>query len=213
VVIREKRLEILHDHYKETFARQQKVESSRDRLFYAVILLYGLLSFEVGYPAGFNGAFGKLTFAGIEVSPQSLPLPALLDVTWVLTLAVGLRYCQLSVHVNRQYDYIHSLEDVISPMVGGGMIYRREGQAYLQKYPALLNVAWIAYVFIFPVIVLGATIALLVWEWRRLPYAWGHLAFDTAIGVVIIGFFTLYQVVPSAAKQIKRLAAWYNNFR
>ena len=97
----QKQLEILHDHYKETFARLRETEASRDQLFLWVIGLFALLSLEIGYPAAIGGSLGKLSIAGGELNLQALPLPALLNVTWVLTLAIGLRYCQTSVLVNR----------------------------------------------------------------------------------------------------------------
>ena len=51
----EKQLDILHDHYKETFARMREVEAKRDRLFLGVIGLFALLSLEIGYPAAVGG--------------------------------------------------------------------------------------------------------------------------------------------------------------
>ncbi len=85
----DKQLEVLHDHYKETFARLREAEASRDRLFLWVIGLFALLSLEVGYPVAIGGSFVKLTIAGGELNLQALPLPALLNATWVLTLWFG----------------------------------------------------------------------------------------------------------------------------
>lgn len=49
------RLEILHDHYKETFALVRDRERSRDRLFLVVIGLCGLLALQIAYPVEFFG--------------------------------------------------------------------------------------------------------------------------------------------------------------
>src|SRR2546428_9720906 len=99
---RDKQLEILNDHYKETFARLRAAEALRDRLFLWMIGLFALLILEIGYPAAVGGALKKLSIAGGELDLQALPLPALLNATWVLTLTIGLRYCQTSVLGNRQ---------------------------------------------------------------------------------------------------------------
>jgi len=86
----DKQLEILHDHYKETFARMREAEALRDRLFLWMIGLFALLSLEIGYPAAIGGTLGKLSIAGGELNLQALPLPALLNATWVLTLTISL---------------------------------------------------------------------------------------------------------------------------
>jgi hypothetical protein len=200
----DKQLEILHDHYKETFARLREVESSRDRLFLWVIGLFALLSVEIGYPAAIGGALGKLNIAGGELNLQALPLPALLNVTWVLTLAMGLRYCQTSVLVNRQYPYLHSLEETISPELGGGDLYQREGKVYLREYPLLLDVAWFAYGILFPLIVMFATFGLAIWELSRVLYPLPHILFDTFIAGALIIFFFLYRVQPAIASRWRK---------
>lgn len=208
----DKRLEVLHDHYKETLARQREMEAARDRLFLWVIGLFALLSLEIGYPAAIGASLGKIGVAGAEVNLQALPLPALLNATWVLTLALALRYCRVAIHIDRQYDYVHMLERNISPILRGTQgrkageaasappldedIYQREGTVYLRGYPLLLNATWLAYVAIFPIILLVATTGLVAWEWRRLPYPILSRAFDTGIALALIGFLLLYRVAP-----------------
>lgn len=201
----DKQLDILHDHYKETFARMLKAEALRDRLFLWVIALFALLSLEIGYPAAVGGTLGKLTIAGGELNLQALPLPALLNITWVLTLTIGLRYCQAAVFVNRQYPYLHMLEETISPAVGGGDLYQREGKVYLSEYPVLLNVAWIAYGFLFPFIAMFAALGLAIWELAWVLYPIPNIFFDAFIAGAFICFYFLYRVQPALAS---RWAHW-----
>jgi hypothetical protein len=204
----DKQLEILHDHYKETFARMLVAEASRDRLFLWVIALFALLSLEIGYPAAVGGALGKLSIAGGELNLQALPLPALLNATWVLTLTIGLRYCQASIFVGRQYPYLHTLEDAISPMVGGGDLYRREGKVYLREYPLLLEVAWIAYGILFPLIIMFAALGLTIWELTWVLYPRYHIFFDAFIAAALICFYFLYRVQPTLASQWRKWKEW-----
>ena len=199
----DKQLELLHDHYKETFARLRDAEALRDRLFLWVIGLFALLILEIGYPAAV-GAVGKLSIAGGEFNLQVLPLPALLNATWVLTLAIGLRYCQTSVLVNRQYPYLHTLEEAISPEVGGGDLYQREGKVYLREYPLLLDVAWFAYGILFPFIVMFATFGLAIWELTWVLYPLYHIFFDAFIAGALICFFFLYRVQPALASRWRK---------
>lgn len=148
---------------------------------------------------------------------QALPLAALLNTTWVLTFAISLRYCQAAILVSRQYDYVHMLEESISPILRGSQrhrteetiiapllhedIYHREGKVYLRGYPMLLNVAWIAYVYIFPVIVILASGGLIAWEWRRLPYPILNRAFDSVMAFTLVFFLLLYWVIPSSVQR------------
>lgn len=212
-VLSDKQLDIAHDHYKETFARLLNVEAQRDRLFLWLIGLFALLILEIGYPAAVGGTLGKITIAGGELNLQSLPLPALLNVTWVMTLTVGLRYCQKAVFVNRQYDYLHVLEDIIAPELGESDLYRREGAVYLRKYPELLNAAWFAYGILFPVIVMVATVGCCLSEWRGALYPFRHRLFDTIIATALIAFFFLYQTYPAIVSGLKKWREWREHRR
>lgn len=202
----DKQLEIVHDHYKDTFERIRWFERSRDRLFLWAIVLFALLFLEVGYPADFGGSLRSLSILGGEVNLSHLPLPALLNATWVLTLAVCLRYCSASLWIDRQYPYLHALEKVLSPQLGGGIVYNREGDVYLSNYPMSVNVAWYAYVVIFPLIALFATLSLIVLEWNRLPYPVIHRIFDTFVGAAVVGCFVLYRVQPYVTERCRSLA-------
>lgn len=191
------RLGILHDHYKESFALIRERERHRDRTFLILLGLFALLILEVGYPAQFGGSLDSASVAAGEVDLDALPLAALLSATWVFTMAIALRYCQLSITVERSYDYLHRLEDSISPLLGDNGVYRREGKFYLNRYPPLLNVSWILYGYGFPAIIAIAIVWLLVGEWMRLDYPAIHKLFDTAIGVTILVTLYLYRVHPT----------------
>ncbi len=207
----DKKLEILHDHYKETFARLQQIESNRDRLFLWVIGLFALLSVEIGYPSAIGGTLGSVSVAGQELNLQALPLPALLNASWLLTAAMSLRYCQATIQANRQYPYLHSLEAVISPELGGGDIYRREGEVYLREYPMLLNVAWIAYGILFPLSIMFAAGVFVIWEAKELSYPVPNKLFDSVLSVAIIVFFFSYRIQPTIASNRHKFQEWRRN--
>lgn len=203
----EKQIDILHDHYKETFARLREAEATRDRLFLWVIGLFALLSLAIGYPASLGRSLGALDILGGELNLQALPFPALLNVLWVLTLAISLRYCQTTILVIRQYPYLHMLEAALSPVLGGGDLYQREGKVYLREYPLLLDAAWFAYGILFPFIIMFATVGLVVWEFSQLQYPLYHLLFDMLMATAIVIFFFLYRVQPAIASRWKKWRA------
>lgn len=195
----EKRLDVLHDHYKETFSRIRETEASRNRLLIWVIVAFGVLAVEVAYPAEFDGSFESLSVIGTQVALGGLPRAVLLSATWVLATTLALRYCQTSITVERQYPYLHRLEDEISPMLGGFPFYCREGKFYLEEYPPLLNVVFFGYVVLLPAVIIGASIAMVYQEWAKLDLPILHRLVDTVLAISVIVLFALYRVQPKVA--------------
>jgi len=95
-------LMILHDHYKDTFGLIREREKQRDRSFLALIGLFAVLFLEVQYPSSFRGSANSIAILGAKVDVSSLPLAALLDASWVLTLTTVLSYCRAAVNIERQ---------------------------------------------------------------------------------------------------------------
>ena len=198
----EKRLDVLHDHYKDTFGYIRAREQSRDRLFAIVIVLFGALAIQVQYPARVNEAAQTLVIAGVTVDLMALPLPAVLDATWVALLAVVLKYCQLCVNVERQYVYLHTLESTLTAYFGGDL-YTREGSSYAKGYPLLLNWAWVCYVFVFPALVLLSAVGLQVVMWRDLDYRWPHDVFGALCALAIVASIFFYRVAPFVVERAR----------
>lgn len=192
----ETRLDVLHDHYKETFSYIREREKQRDRLFLVLIGLFALLVLEVQYPTNFGGALGNSSISGAEVDLSALPLPGFLSASWVLIFAIALRYCQAAINAERQYDYLHRLEEKISRELGDEELYRREGKSYLDDYPLFQDWVWISYVFLFPLIAVLATVVLVGLELARLPYPLPNKAFDAAIATGVVVSFYFYRWHP-----------------
>jgi len=200
---------LLHEHYKDTFTHILDREQRRDRLFVVLILMFGLLALQVQYPASVGGVLGTMSLAGIEISVRNLPLGALLDVTWLLTLLVGLKYCQTALAVERQYPYLHRLEEEIASRLGDPELFCREGKAYLRAYPTVLNWAWFCYVILFPLAVLAGTYLLITLMWRELDYSGWTKLFATVMAAALLVSFALYQVIP----RLGRAAHWLKDRR
>jgi hypothetical protein len=113
-----------------------------------------------------------------------------------LTAAFVLKYCQVAKAVERQYTYLHLLEDRISDRLGDADVYRREGRAYQEKYPHLLNWAWVYYTILFPVALTVAVVYLLVVECTSLQASVLSKAFDVVFGISILASLGLYRIRP-----------------
>lgn len=195
---------LLHDHYRDTFGYIRDREQRRDRLFVILLVMFVLLAFQTIYPATVGETVGKLSLAGLEIRLQDLPLPALLDATWVLTLLTGLKYCQTTLAVERQYPYLHRLEAGIGKQLQDSTLFSREGKSYLVDYPLVLNWAWFCYVIVFPLTILAGTVLLTVALWKDLDYSPWHKLFATVMALALLLSFAFYQVVPQTARVVGR---------
>jgi len=189
-------LDILHDHYKESFAFIRDREKSRNRLFLLVILLVGILFLQIQYPINFKATIGNLKLPNAGFNLDSLPLSSLLSLTWTFLFVITLQYCQQSINVERQYKYIHLLEEKISDLIGDTDVYRREGKAYMKDYPAFSNWAWIFYTFLFPLIMLISVVTLFILEFGKLNYPIYYKIYDGLVGTGVFVSLILYRIIP-----------------
>ncbi len=202
------KLSLLHDHYKETFALIRDREGQRDKLFLWLLVIFAFLAIEIQYPANFNGILGHVTIAGNDVDLQQLPLSRLLNVSWVFTAAFVLKYCQVAKAVDRQYSYLHMLEDRISDGLGDADLYRREGRAYLERYPTLLGWAWAYYTILFPAALAIAVVYLLGVECISLHESVLSKAFDVVFGFSVLVALALYRIKGRPKAGTGRWAVW-----
>lgn len=190
------RLEVLHDHHKDSFSYIRDRERQRDRQFLILIGLFALLIVQVQYPTRFDGALEPTSIFGVEADLSALPFAALLSATWVLTLAITLSYCQVTVNVERQYGYLHELERELSNLLGNESLHRRESAAYLTDYPLFQEWAYFCYRFLFPTVAVLAILLVLWAEFRGLSSTQANKWFDVAIAVAIVVSLYLYRLHP-----------------
>ena len=190
--------EILHDHYKESFAYIREREKQRDRLFLILIALFGLLAFEVLYPVALIQAISSVEIPVVDakVNVSNLPMAAILSTTWVFVLAILLRYGSISITIERQYSYLHKLEEKISTIIGDAEIYRREGLAYEEKYPAFSWWTWRFYTVVFPILILYVTLILISTEWATLVTSVHAKILDSVLALAVLLSIILYRIVP-----------------
>lgn len=194
VASNDKKLEILHDHYRESFSCIRDREKQRDNLFLIIIALIGVVFLEVQYSSIFGGTIKTIKLNFFEMDLSVMPIAIFLSITWTYLFVVVLKYCQLSIIVERQYDYLHKLEDRVSNFFGDLTTYCREGRAYLDKYPLFSNLAWIFYVAIFPIIIIISIGLLIYREQNSVVVPYYHLLYDIFVSCIIIIAFILYRI-------------------
>ncbi len=141
-------LQVLHDHYKDTFAVLQVHLKLRDRFFALILLAITTILFQIFSPEGSGEIISQFVMSRLGVN-QPIDMSFLGNVLWFSTLALVVRYFQTVVYIERQYDYIHKLEDQINRFVGTKIV-TREGKAYLSSYPKFSGWVSIFYGVIFP---------------------------------------------------------------
>jgi hypothetical protein len=151
---------------------------------------------EIQYPVDAKGALGSIMIFGNTINLRALPLALLLSASWVLVAATALKYCQLAKSVERQYPFLHLLENRMSDGLGDDDIYRREGRSYLSEYPLVLKWATFCYTILVPVALIVGTIYLYSVEVRSLPYPVPFEVFDGLFVSMIVISLCLYRIVP-----------------
>jgi len=150
------KLTLLHEHYKETFIHIQDYLKLRDKLFGFVLVIITLMLFQLYSPAGSANAISELLAKKLELNTV-IDITFLSSIFWFALLGLVVRYYQTVVHIERQYDYIHSLEDQLSPEFKGDA-FTREGASYLANYPLFSSWVWILYTIVFPTLLSAVVI-------------------------------------------------------
>ncbi len=130
----ETRLEILSDHYNITFELLRKDSTRRDRLFLYLLILISVILFHMIAPDLVTELFTSFVEdqAGIEdtkAAAIAIDVSFIGAILWFGLLSLAHTYFQTVLHVERQYHYIHILEDQLSSYFGN-QAFIREGRHY-----------------------------------------------------------------------------------
>ena len=150
------KLEILHDHYKDTFSHQLGYLNKRNRFSLYLFIALAIMFLEVTSPNGTETLISKLIskYLGNGVS---LKTDFVRGLTWLFLFGLVVQYYQITVLVERQYAYLHKLEEELTPFFSSRIPFTREGKSYLKNYPTLSNWVDILYKWVFPVVLIAFT--------------------------------------------------------
>ena len=147
------KLNLLYDHYKDTFSLITAQNKLRDKLFIYLLIAITFMFLQINAVEQINDIGIKLAekFLGVSLSlsPEFIG-----GMFWFVTLSLVIKYAQTLVSIEKQYDYIHKLESKIDNEYGDTKIFSREGHSYLDNYPKFSSWVWILYTMIFPAILL-----------------------------------------------------------
>lgn len=192
--MKEAELDIYYDHYKDTVAHLKEHGKQRNRYFTYLIILMALVFLNSTLPNDFNllanaiveDKTGITTFKNLK----------LLDSVLLFSLLIVLvRYYQSNLLIERQYEYVHGMEDKLNTSMTNFKILR-EGKAYLTGYPIYGKIVHRIYTIGIPVLLIVLLVVKWTENWAREEYkAWiSYFSFNTIVIATTI-VLTLFYLV------------------
>lgn len=127
----EKKLEILNDHYKDTFSNLVSYRKQRDRLLLyllgvvMMLFLYQFFPEEIIYIV-FTVVSKKI---GVDIDLSLIDkLMLFFTPVFVFFLVIGRRYWQVWHLIENQYDYLEKLEKELASLYASGVPFTRESK-------------------------------------------------------------------------------------
>ncbi len=189
----EKKIEILYDHYKDTFTNQKEYLQKRNYYTFICLGLILSLSFQISNPAQssiISNELIKKNIGDIKIDFNYINNVLTFTLLWVVIM-----YYQINFLIEKRYKYIHEIEENLTKVLDPFEI-TREKQIYLNNYPWLSEVVDKIYTVIFPLVLIS--IAIIKWktEMKIIPefIENGHFYFDSIFLFGIILTSLLYLI-------------------
>ncbi len=183
--------ELLARHYQESFSEIRQLEKERNRLFIylvsAVALTYLTAVEAIQAVRMVSGLSERLLGAEFSIT-----LGVLQASLWAILLWLTMRYFQVAVHIERQYDYLHDLENLLNSFFPGTMAFTREGESYLRNYPTFRYWVWVFYSWLFPILLAIVVSLRGVIEWTTVEVGIVQHIFDSVLCAAILLTDVLY---------------------
>lgn len=119
-------INLLYDHYKQSFDQIQRYTTVRNRLF--VYVLLGAAAMQLLNPAEAQSVLAQVLAKYVGVAPQ-LTMQSVATILWIAVLYGMIRYYQATLTIDLQYQSLHELEDKLSTVLGAPE-FRRERRGY-----------------------------------------------------------------------------------
>ena len=197
-------LEILYDHYKETFSLSKEAQSRRNKSFVVLCILEAFSFLLLIRP---EKAF-ELILEGINKElDMTLQLSNTIIQTllWLLIVYIMIRYIQDMLYIERQYIYLDSLEKEISNL-GSVNIFAREGANYQKDYPMVLNFIDLFYKMLMPIFFALINVVRIYKEWVLSDKITIAIICDTVLflSIFIIDWFYFFEIHAKITNFCKR---------
>jgi hypothetical protein len=157
------KLDVLYDHYKETFSLSSEAQKKRSIFFVSLVISIMVLFLFLIDSNGVITTISEYLKNNFSVA-LSIRTAIIQTFVWVIVLYLFMRYFQTNIYIERQYSYIDQLEQEISKELQSN-IFARESKNYLQKHPMVLDIINFIYKWIFPVLGILLITFKIIFEW------------------------------------------------
>ena len=187
-------LEMLYDHYKETFSLSKEAQARRNKSF-ILLCVFEAISFlllirpEKAFELILGGINNKLNVT-LELSNTIMQ-----TLLWLLIVYVMIRYIQDMLYIERQYTYIDNLEKKIASLSSVD-IFAREGKNYQKDYPMVLNFIELFYKMLMPIFFAIINSVRIYREWMLLDKVTISLICDTVlfVSIFVVDWFYFFEI-------------------
>jgi hypothetical protein len=181
----------LCSHYKDTFDIHRASIKQRDMLFYGLLVILSVFTLQLSSTEVVVGVVNDYVnkATGIKLGKSVDFISTLL---WFLLLGFTTRYYQVVLEIERQYEYLHTLEEKLNGYYPESKIFTREGKSYLSKYPLFSNWVWILYTVFFPILIIFCVIIRIKSEIEKMPSIEVNQIIDFVCYVIIATSSILY---------------------
>ena len=203
-------LELLYDHYKETFRLSKEAQTRRNKTFIVLCILEAFSFLLLVRP---EKAF-ELILQGINKElDMTLQLSNTIIQTllWLLIAYSLIRYIQAMLYIERQYIYLDNLEKEINNL-GTIKIFVREGANYQKDYPMALNFIDLFYKMLMPILFALINSVRIYREWTILDKVTISLICDIVlfVSIFVIDWFYFFEIHPKITNICKRHVPFVN---
>lgn len=183
-------MEILYDHYKETFSLSKAAQERRNKSFICLCVLEALAFFIVIDPEKMLNTMKSFETLAEIVNLGYVIIQTLL---WMMIAYVLIRYVQDMIYIERQYGYLNELEKRLLDN-NAKKIISREGENYQKEYPKVLNLIDLFYKMLMPVLFSVINVFHIVMEWQHSGKNILSVVCDTVlfIAIFIITWFYFF---------------------
>ncbi|WP_413669445.1 hypothetical protein ACEN9X_05470 [Mucilaginibacter sp. Mucisp86] len=197
----EKSLEILYEHYKDTF--DQIKEALQKRFAYTLTCLIIIAVFSLQLTSPDNAKQIAAVVIKNKIGDIHINFNFISNIITFALLWASMLYFQVNTTVERLYKYIHQLEDQLCQKLTSPVI-TREGKFYFNDMPWLTTLIYWIYVLIFPLIIIGAAILKWINDFKSLKSDVFYFEIDTLfiLLICIISFLYLYYRLSGKIKRL-----------
>ncbi|PIP62674.1 hypothetical protein COW98_02775 [Candidatus Roizmanbacteria bacterium CG22_combo_CG10-13_8_21_14_all_35_9] len=183
---------VLCSHYSDTFANIKESIKLRDKLTALILLVLAFLALYTFWPTDAITAFSGMSEQKLGLA-ISIDVGFLGSIVWFALLIAVVRYTQVVVYIERQYKYIHKIEEELHKHFDNSIAFTREGKSYLKDYPKFSDWIWTLYTIIFPFVLGVIVLVKIITEWAVSFHAITvPLLLNTTVAVLVLISIILY---------------------